>query len=70
MKTLKYILITIIHFFKSLNIKSKTNTGNSDHFEFTHTKFGVNLKQTSAKGKVPNSLFHQMYSEENETLFI
>jgi hypothetical protein len=68
METLKYILTAIIQFFKSLNIKTKTNTANSDDFEFTHTKFGINLKQTS--GKTPNSLFHQMYSEENETLFI
>jgi hypothetical protein len=70
METLKYSLTAIIQFFKSLNMKTKENTANLDHFEFTHTKFGVNLKQTSAKGKVPNSLFHQMYSEENETLFI
>ena len=70
MKTLKYILTAIIQFFKSLNSKTKENTANSDDFEFTHTKLGVNLKQTSTTGKVPNSLFHQMYSEENETLFI
>jgi len=69
MKTLKYIL-KAIPFFKSLNIKTKANTADKDDFEFTHTKFGVNLKQTSASGKVPNSLFHQMYSEENQNLFI
>jgi hypothetical protein len=67
MKILKYIS-KVIPFFKSLNIK--TNTADKDDFEFTYTKFGVNLKQTSASGKVPNSLFHQMYSEDNETLFI
>ena len=67
MKILKYIS-KVIPFFKNLNIK--TNTADKDNIEFTHTKFGVNLKQTSASGKVPNSLFHQMYSEENETLFI
>jgi len=70
METPKNRLTAIIQFFKSLNIKTKENTANSDHLEFTHTKFGLNLKQTSAKDKVPNSLFHQMYSEENETLFI
>jgi hypothetical protein len=70
METLKYITNALTQFFKSLNSKTKANTANNDHFEFTHTKFGVNLKQTSAKDKVPNSLFHQMYSEENETLFI
>jgi hypothetical protein len=68
METLKYILNGINQFFKSLNIKTKANTADSDDFEFTHTKFGINLKQGS--GKAPNSLFHQMYAEENETLFI
>jgi len=70
METLKYILTALTQFFKSLNIKTKANTADKDDFEFTHTKFGVNLKQTSASGKVPNSLFHQMYSEENQNLFI
>ncbi len=69
MKILKYIS-KVIPFFKSLNISTKANTADKDDFEFTHTKIGVNLKQTSDSGKVPNSLFHQMYSEENETLFI
>jgi hypothetical protein len=68
METLKYILNAIIQFFKSLNLKTKTNAAGSDDFEFTHTKFGINLKQAPGKGS--NSLFHQMYSEENETLFI
>lgn len=70
MKTLKYSITTIIQFFKSLNSKTNENTANSDNFEFTHTTFGVNLKHDSNSGKVQNSLFHQMYSEENETLFI
>ena len=67
MKTLKYISKKI-QFLKSLSVKTKANTGNAGNFEFTHTKFGINLKQTS--GKAPNSLFHQMYAEENENLFI
>jgi hypothetical protein len=70
METLKYSITAINQFFKSLNIKTKENTANSDDFEFTHTKFGLNLKHDSDSGKVQNSLFHQMYSEENETLFI
>ena len=68
MKTLKYFFNGINQFFKSLNIKTKASTVNADDFEFTHTKFGINLKQAS--GKAPNSLFHQMYAEENENLFI
>lgn len=70
MKTLKYYLTLLTQFFKSLNSKTKTINKDKDSFEFTYPKFGVNLKQTSEKGKVQNSLFHQMYSEENETLFI
>jgi hypothetical protein len=66
----KYSLTTIIQFFKSLNNKTNKNKADSRGFEFTHAKFGVNLKQTSANGKAQNSLFYQMYSEENETLFI
>jgi hypothetical protein len=69
MKILKYIS-KAISFFKSLNISTKVNTADNDDFEFIHTKFGLYLKQTSATAKVPNSLFHQMYAEENETLFI
>ncbi|MBC7846618.1 MAG: hypothetical protein H7Y10_09010 [Flavobacterium sp.] len=68
METLKYIINAIIQFFKSLNIKTKANTADSDDFEFTHTKFGINFKQ--APGKAPSSLLTLMYSEENETLFI
>jgi hypothetical protein len=70
METLKYIITAINQFFKSLNIKTKANTTDSDDFEFTFTKFGLNLKNNSDSCKVQNSLFHQMYSEENETLFI
>ncbi len=70
MKTLKYYLTLLTQFFKSLNSKTKTINKDKDSFEFIYPKFGVNLKQTSEKGKVQNSLFHQMYSEENETLFI
>ena len=68
METLKYFFNGINQFFKSMNIKTKANTADSADFEFTYTKFGINLKQGS--GKAPNSLFHQMYAEENENLFI
>jgi hypothetical protein len=67
MKTLQYIAKKI-QFLKSLNIKTKANTADSVDFEFTYTKSGINLKQGA--GKAPNSLFHQMYAEENENLFI
>lgn len=70
MANLKNSVTATIQFFKRLNKKTIKNNTNSDQFEFTYTKFGLNLKQTSDKGKVPNSLFYQMYAEENETLFI
>ena len=70
MANLKNSVTATIQFFKRLNKKTSKNSTNSDQFEFTYTKFGLNLKQNSGKGKVPNSLFYQMYAEENETLFI
>jgi hypothetical protein len=70
MEALKYLLNALTQFFKSLNSKTKAINEDKDNFEFIYPKFGLNLKQTSEKGKVQNSLFHQMYSEENETLFI
>lgn len=59
MKTLKYIK-TAFQFIKSLIIKTKETEENKASL----TKFGGNLKQTS------NVALSQMYSEENETLFI
>jgi hypothetical protein len=70
MEILKNITNALTQFFKSLNSKTKAINEDKDSFEFIYPKFGVNLKQTSEKGKVQNSLFHQMYAEENETLFI
>lgn len=69
MKTLKYILKTI-QFLKSLNIGTKKIIANPANVELTQTKFSINSRQAPVSGKVPNSLFHQMYAEENETLFI
>jgi hypothetical protein len=68
METLKYILISIIQFFKSWNGTTKTNLSNIDTEEITHTKFGIDLKKVS--GKAPSSLLTLMNSEENEMLFI
>ncbi len=66
METLKYIINAIIQFFKSSNATTKANTEDQANFKLTNAKFGINLKS----GKAPTSLFVQMYSEENETLFI
>ena len=70
MKTLKYILTAIIQFFKSLTVKTKANTADLDEFEFTYPKLGINLNQNPETKKAPKSLLTQMYSEENEILFI
>lgn len=70
MKTLKYILTVIIQFFKSLNNKTISNTEDLDKFEFTYPKLGINLSQNPETKKTPKSLLTQMYSEENEILFI
>lgn len=70
MKTLKYILTAIIQFFKSLNSKTIANTEDLDKFEFTYPKLGINLNQNPETKKAPKSLLTQMYSEENEILFI
>lgn len=70
METLKYIITTIIQFFKSLNSKTIANTADTDNFEFTYPKLGINLSQSLDSKKTPKSLLTQMYSEENEVLFI
>jgi len=70
MKTLKYFLNPVTQFFKSLNKKSKTTVANSDDFEFTYPKLGINLNQSTESKKSPKSLLSLMYSDENQTLFI
>ena len=69
MKTLKYIA-RVFPFFKSLSKKTKENTDETTNFEFAYPKFGINLYQSSAVKKESKSLLTQMYSEENEVLFI
>jgi hypothetical protein len=70
METLKYILNPLIQFFKSLNNKTIANTEDLNNFEFTNPKLGINLNQSPETKKSPKSLLTQMYSEENEILFI
>ncbi|QBN19680.1 hypothetical protein [Flavobacterium nackdongense] len=70
MKTLKYITNATVQFFKSLNSKTKVITEDLDHFEFTYPKLGINLNHGPESKKSAKSLLTQMYSEENEILFI
>lgn len=69
MKTPKYIS-NGLRFLKSFNTNAKGNLDNEAKSELTIGKFGFNLKQTPKTGKTSNSLLSQLYSEENETLFI
>ena len=69
MKTLIKISKTLT-FIKSFNLGSKPNRKDQDNLELTYTKFGLNSKQASNNGKTSNSLLSQMYSEENDILFI
>lgn len=69
MKTLKYIL-KAIPFPRNLNKKSKENAENNTPFELRNTRFGINFKLTKNAGKTNNTLLSQLYSEENQTLFI
>ncbi len=59
-----------VEFLKSFNMGTKIKSEGQDNLELTYTKFGLNSKQASNVGKTPNSLLSQLYSEENETLFI
>jgi predicted DNA-binding ArsR family transcriptional regulator len=43
---------------------------NTNNYELTYTKFGFNLKAVATPNKATNSLLTQMYSDENEVLFI
>lgn len=69
MKTLKFIA-KAVEFLKSFNIGHKSNTVDQGTLELTSTTFGLNSKQDSNTSKTSNSLLSQMYSEENDTLFI
>ena len=69
MKTLKYIS-KAVEFLKSFNMGTKVNSKDQGNPELTYTKFGLISKQSSSTGKTSNSLLSQLYSEENETLFI
>lgn len=69
MKTLRRISKALT-FFKSFKPGTKANINDQGNLELTYTKFGLNSKQDSNRGKTSNSLLSQMYSEENDTLFI
>jgi len=69
MKTLQYIS-KAVEFLKSFSMGTKSSAVDQVKLELTYTKFGLISKQSSSTGKTSNSLLSQLYSEENETLFI
>jgi hypothetical protein len=69
MKIVKYIA-KAVEFLKSFNMGTKVNSEDKSNMELTYTKFGLNSKQEKNTGKTSNSLLSQLYSEENDTLFI
>lgn len=69
MKTSKYFSIAI-QFFKSLNTRTKENAAGKANFESTNTRLGIDLNHSSLISGTKESLLFQMYSEENEALFI
>ena len=69
MKIVKYVA-KAVEFLKSFNILNKANTLDQGNLELTYTKFGLNSKQDLNNNKTSNSLLSQLYSDDNETLFI
>lgn len=67
MKTLKYY-INKLRFFTSL--KTRTTKVIDYSAELTNPRFEIDLKGASKNEKEFNSLLSQMYSEENNALFI
>jgi hypothetical protein len=70
MKTLHHIANTLIRFFKRTNSKAETNNANTNQFEFTNPNIGIHLNPSSNLVKAPKSLWSEMYSKDNEILFI
>ena len=69
MKTLIQ-LSKALEFLKSFNLGTKANIKNQGNLQLTYTKFGLISKKDTNTCKTSNSLLSQLYSEENETLFI
>ena len=67
MKTLKYFS-KAIQFLTSWNSKSKKE--NQLNYELSNSRFGINLKEISKSSRVTNSRLFQLYSKENDMLFI
>lgn len=67
MKTIKYYTSKFL-FFTNLKVRQTKATDYS--VELTNPRFEIDLKNTSKNKKELSSLLSQMYSEENNALFI
>ncbi|TDE31167.1 hypothetical protein E0I61_00245 [Flavobacterium ranwuense] len=55
---------------KGFSFRTKTEKENDSKNELTNPRFKISKNDPLAQKKVPNSLLFQMYSKENEELFI
>ncbi|MFV8373426.1 hypothetical protein [Flavobacterium sp. LB2P74] len=55
---------------KGFTFRTKTEKESDSKNELTNPRFEISKNDPSAQKKVPNSLLFQMYSKENEELFI
>ncbi|TDD99193.1 hypothetical protein [Flavobacterium cellulosilyticum] len=67
MKTLKYYTNKFLFF---TNLKTRPTKVTDYSAELTNPRFEMDLKKASINKKGMNSLLSQMYSEENNALFI
>ena len=69
MSTLKYFPKTI-QLLKDLRSRNKAEKVSDSENELTNPRFEIAKNDPLAQKTVPNSLLFQMYSKENEELFI
>jgi hypothetical protein len=69
MSTLKYFPKTF-QLLKGFSFRSKIEKESDSKNELTHPRFEISKNDPLAQKIVPSSLLFQMYSKENEELFI
>ncbi|MFV8346039.1 hypothetical protein [Flavobacterium sp. ZB4P13] len=69
MSTLKYFPKTL-RLLKGFSFRTKAEKESDSKNELTHPRFEISKNDPLAQKIVPSSLLFQMYSKENEELFI
>lgn len=69
MSTLKHFPKTF-QLLKGFSFRTKTEKESDSKNELTHPRFEISKNDPLAQKIVPSSLLFQMYSKENEDLFI